>query len=49
MEVENHMHEACKSTCYEWTLKDKVEIKKKVIVVEKEELIMEMEMEIRKY
>ena len=26
MEVENHMYEACKSTCYEWTLKDKVEI-----------------------
>ena len=44
-EVDNHMYEACKSTCHEWTSKDEVENYKEDIVVEKEELIMKKEME----
>ena len=43
-EVDNHMYEACKLTCYEWTSKDKVENYKEDIDVEKEELIMKKEM-----
>ena len=36
-EVDNHMYEACKSTCHEWTSKYEGENYKKGIVDEKEE------------
>ena len=34
-EVDNHMYEACESTCHECTPKDEVENDKEDIVVEK--------------
>ena len=40
MEVDNHMYEACKSTCHEWTSKDEVQNHKEDIAVEKDKLIM---------
>ena len=43
-EVENtYKYEAFKSTCYDWTSKDDVEIYKKHIILEKEELYMKKE------
>ena len=44
-EVDNHMYEACKSTCHELTSKGEVEHYKECIVVEKEELIIKKDME----
>ena len=42
------MYETFNSTCQEWTSKDEVENYKEDIVVEKEELIMKMDMENKK-
>ena len=42
------MHEAQKSTCYEWASKEKFDYKED-IVVEKEELIMKKRIKITKY
>ena len=44
-EVDNHMYEACRSTCHEMTSKDEVENYKKYIVVEKEEIVIKKVME----
>ena len=44
-EVDNHMYEACKSTCHEWTSKEGIDYDKEDIVVEKEEWIINKEME----
>ena len=45
MEVDYHRYEGSKSTCHEWTSRDKVENYKEDIIVEKEELIRKKEME----
>ena len=41
--------QACESTCHECTLEDKVENYKEYIGVEKEELIMQKDMNKRKF
>ena len=44
-EVDNYIYEACESTCQEFTSKDEVESYREDIVVEKEELIEQKDME----
>ena len=46
-EVDNHMYEACGSTCHECTSKDQVENDKEDIVVENEELVIKKDVENR--
>ena len=44
-EIDNHMYEACKSSCHEWTSKDEVENNKEDIVVEKKGKILKRKIE----
>ena len=44
-ELENYMHQACKSMCHEWTFNCRVENDREDIVVEKEELKFKKKME----